>query len=680
MVIYRPKNLIALLCVVSLAILISVLYGFKHLLLLSEQDWQIQDTVFFTSFEAWDVDHYLVQIKDVSEGNYLLSNAYLSEYKQTKRSPWPLFPNLLMAFTGKLLHLKVQHLAVLMDFLLPPLIFLLAYWLLSAVSSGAYTAMLGAFILVLIPHISRIDVLAYLGVDLLQQGFAPPVLGEAHCYYCFSGTNNPQLTYNFLVASLFFYAKGLMTLKRRYWLLAAMGGILTSYSYVYFSSYLYAFLAVSAFGFWWVNDAERFRKSIVVLGGILFCSIPFWWPLLGFSGEEMGQMSLIEKTRRPIFNYSYINSHIREQILFTLFLCVFILVWIRKGVLRKIPGMVAFSLLFSGLVCLEQQIITGIIVQPWHYDAYVIPQATILALTILAMELLPFLSFRTFPIRPVLMYAGIGVVGVSLILNPVLVARYFSADGLLTPAFESFLWMAHIGGLLLGLSLLGLRVFLSSRVPQAWSKTSFDTPGFHRSFAKMGQVLWIAVILYMTYDVGLRQYTSYKEELKPKFGYLQQLAPALNWLNEHTPPESVVFGSPDHTSTNSIIPIYTQNNVYVTFHSQFYTVPSLEEITDRFYIAMYVMGIRTQEEFDAYLEDHWFKRGVFADYQQKFSQDVYAALTTYHVDYLLYGPRERENFLCDPEAVYPFLEKQHDDGGGKVFRVLSRSTEARKHQ
>lgn len=657
-----------------LSAIISLLYGFKHALLLYERGWQIHDTIFFTSFEAWDVDHYLAQIKEILEGNYLLSNAYLAEYKQTERSPWPLFPNFLMAFALKLLHIEVQHLAVLMDFLLPPLIFLIAYWLLSITSSGKYAAMVGAFLLVVIPHITRIDVLAYIGVDLLQKGFVPPILSEAHCYYCFSGTINPQLTYPFLLAVLLFYSKGLTTLKRRYWLLAGLFGVITSYAYVYFSSYLYAFLAVSALGFWWLKDIEYFRKSLFLLGGILLCSLPFWLPLFNFSGEEMGQMAFMQKTHRPIFSYSYINTHIREQILFTVFLCTLILFWIRKGTLHKIPGMLAFSLLFSGLICLEQQIITGIVVQPWHYDAYVIPQATILALTVLVMELLPKCSFHRFPTQSALMYGGISVIGVSLFLHPRIVTTYLSSDGILTPAFASFLRVTHLGGLLIGVSLLCLRLLSSSRFSQVWSKTSFDTPGFsvfrkifHPNVAK---AFWIFVILYITYDVGLGQYAYYYQNLKPKFGYLQQLAPALNWLNEHTPPESVVFGSPDHTSTNSIIPIYTHNNVYVTFHSQFYTFPSLSQISDRLYIAMYVMGIRTQQEFDEYLEDHWFEEGIFADYQQRFSRDVYSELTTYQVDYLLYGPRERKNFGFDPEEVYAFLEKQYDDGVVKIFRVL----------
>jgi hypothetical protein len=260
-----------------------------------------------------------------------------------------------------------------------------------------------------------------------------------------------------------------------------------------------------------------------------------------------------------------------------------------------------------------------------------------------------------------------------MLLNPMFVARYLSSDGVLTPAFNAFLKVMHISGLGLGMSLLGISVLLRSRFSHPLRKFGNSLKVASQQVPRSGLVklLYALVILYVTWDVGFNQYQYYHQKLKPKLSYLQQLAPALNWLNEHTPPESVVFGSPDHTSTNSIIPIYTHNNVYVTFHSQFYTVPSLREIADRFYISMYVMGIRTKQAFDEYLQDHWFEAGEFPEYQKKFSHGVYSEFTTYKVDYLLYGPREQYNFKFDPEQIYPFLEKQYDDGVVKIFRVLA---------
>jgi len=674
---YRREKLLFNLFIIVLALIVSFLYGFKHLLWLSERDWNYQNTIFFTSFEAWDVDHYIAQIKEVSEGNYLLSNAYLAEHKNTERSPWPIFPLYLAASVGKFFYIKVQHLAVLMDFTLPALIFLLAYWFLYTISPARKASILGAFLLALFPHLSRIDVLLYMGFDFLQEGFSPPILADAHCYYCFSGTINPQLTYTFLLASLLFFSKGIVTSKNRFFLLASLFGITTSYSYVFFSSYLYVFLAINTSVFFLLKERIYFRKSIFLLGGILICAFPFWYAVFSFSHEGLEQMAYMDKDRTPLIYSSFINAHLRHQLLLTLLICAGIIYYLRKGPLNKMVGITSFSLLLSGIICLEQHVITGINVQPWHYDAYVNPQSTILAVTLLMAEFLQKRTIRKFPIIPFILYAGICLTGLSIFLSPSFVASYLSSDGILTPAFESFLRIFHLYGFCIGLGLVILGLLLKTRLYNLFSKFGLVASGLLQKTQRLlpiniriGNVLYVPIIMYVIWDIGLGQYEYYHQELKPKFGYLQEIAPALEWLNEHTEKESVILGSPDHTSTNSIIPIYTNNNIYVSFHSQFYTIPPLAEIHDRFYNTMYVMGITSQAEFEQYLDGHWFKEGSFDVYREKLTKDVYSELTKYRVDYLFYGPRERKNFKVDPGKAYTFLTKVYDDGIVEIYRIL----------
>ena len=312
--------------------------------------------------------------------------------------------------------------------------------------------------------------------------------------------------------------------------------------------------------------------------------------------------------------------------------------------------------------------------QPWHYDAYVNPQSTILVLTLIAMELLPNVSFCKIPVGPVFLYGGIGIAVVSMFLHPAFVATYISADGILTPAFHALLQTAHLAGLCLGCSLIGCRILLESRFSSQFYRLVEPLTRFFRKipYGVLGRVLYGMAIVYVAWDVGLGQYRYYHQTLKPKYAYLQQLCPAFRWLNEHTPAESVVLGSPDHTSTNSIIPIYTHNNVYVAFHSQYYTLPSESEIYDRVYTVFFFMGIRTKEAFEEFVMTTWGDHGKFdyTEYQKRFSRDVYTELSKYQIDYVLYGPREREQFQEDPERAYPFLQAVYDDGIVEIFKVL----------
>ena len=118
---------------IGLSLIISVLYGMHHLLWLHDVGWDFQNTIFITSFKPYDANHYLAQLKDVYEGHYLMSNVFIAEYKDTVPPFWPAFPFYLVTFIGKILHLDVQYIALLMDFTLPPLIFIFASTLLATI-------------------------------------------------------------------------------------------------------------------------------------------------------------------------------------------------------------------------------------------------------------------------------------------------------------------------------------------------------------------------------------------------------------------------------------------------------------------------------------------------------------------------------------------------------------------
>lgn len=102
-------------------------------------------------------------------------------------------------------------------FALPPLIFLLTYWFLYTLCKAKKLSILGGLLLSLPPHLGRVDVVTsiFTGFSKLW-GFIPPILAEAQCFYCFSRSINSQLTFIFLLASLLFWAKTLITFQRKY--------------------------------------------------------------------------------------------------------------------------------------------------------------------------------------------------------------------------------------------------------------------------------------------------------------------------------------------------------------------------------------------------------------------------------------------------------------------------------
>lgn len=653
---------------VVLVLVISLLYGAIHLFWLSDLDWNYQHAIFIGSFKTADSDHYLAQIKEVYEGNYLLSNAFLVEYKNTRALPlWPVFPYYFSAFIGKLLHIEVQYLAVLMDFMLPPLIFLLAYLFLDTVSSARSASLLGAFILTLVPHILQVPFkigALFLQGTLSVWKFIAIVLRDAHGYSCFSRPINPQLTYIFLLAAFLFFFKGLTTSKHRYFVLAVLFGVMTSYSNVYFSTYLYVCLGIGAVFSLVLKDWSSFRSFALVLSSIVLFALPFWYVVFSFSGRELRQMALVIHSHAPIIN---------AQFLFMLFLCILIAAAFRRGYLNQLTSLASFSLLMGGAICLNQHVITGMNVQPeGHYGEYVIPQAMILALSLLAAgwtrphQRQRFSGIRwgrLISINTVMLSGGILLVILSLLLNPACIFAFLNPEGLFssTPEFVALLKTLQFSGFGLGIFLLGIGILLKHQKKA--------TASIH-----VKTILSAVVIIVLILDIAIVQYGRYQGELKPRFGYFQKLAPAIQWLNQHTEKESVILGSLNEYSTNTIISIYTHNNVYMSLHAQWYAVPPMDEIRDRIYNVIYFMGITSRADFQEALgkgEKIWIPAysGVnFDEYQKKLERELYAELMKYRVDYLFYGPQEQEDFIIDPKS-YPFLQEVYNDHVVKIYKI-----------
>ena len=646
-----------------LALAISFLYGFHHLLWLHEIGWRMQkDTVFIAiPAHGWDVNYYISQIKEVMEGHFFFANVYLAEYKHgdARSSLWWLrMPVYLAALCGKMLHVEVQYLVVSMDFTLPPLLFLCAYGFLYWVSQVRSMAIAGALLLTLTPQITRFDIFAALLARFASlQGFMPPFLAEAHSYNVFCRTISPQLNYIFFVATLYCFFKGGAVRKNAYFAAATLFGVLTSYAYPFFGTHLYVFLGMGGILAYMANDPWFGRRYFSVLAVILVCSLPYWYS--NFSISRLSEMSWMNNDHTPIIN---------AQIVVTALVCVALAVLLFKGALSKPGGSVALALLLSGIVCQNQHVLTGAAVQIGHYMLYVIPQATILALALLVAEWhkhaaasrganrrwqLPALPLDTLAIS-----TGIVLAAGSWLLRPACVAAYLSPDGILSPNVRFLLELFHRYGFFGGGALfLGGLVLRRRPAATRWS-------------IRLGTMAYLFVIGYVPIDLTLVSYERYQRFIKPNFSYLQQIRPALRWLNTTPQPEAVILGDFDYVYTDNFITVYTPHDVYFSSGAQWFALPTLAELHDRLYNLLYFMGIRTQAEFETLTAERSLFGLSFETYRMKFKQEVYSALKTYRVDYIFYGPREQKSFKVVPEMTYPFLKKAYDDGVVKIYQVL----------
>jgi hypothetical protein len=390
-------------------------------------------------------------------------------------------------------------------------------------------------------------------------------------------------------------------------------------------------------------------------------------------------MAVLTGSRKPIID---------SLVIVITLLCIGIGIGFLRKKLHNLSGIVSFSLLFSGIICMNQHVISGIYVQPHgHYDRHVLPQSLILAIVLLVAEymkkggLTTFSTHRRFKqyfLLALILFGGIGLISAGLFLTPELVQNRFSSDGILSPEFLVFLKNIRAISVILGTVLLLGVVFQKSyrRFQNFFTRLSRMSQPLQTYSKTMKTIIAACLLAYCIYDVSLLQLQAYQKHLKPEYGYLQEYAPALSWLREQTPKESVLLTSLDYLLT-STISIYTDNNVYLSVYARFYTIPSLDELKDRLYNLMSFMGISSRETFDEFLHDPVNFPDILRDYfspsfqefQQKLKKDLYQELRKYRVDYVFYSLKDQERFYADL-TKYPFLKEVYKDNAVIIYQVL----------
>ena len=139
-------------------------------------------------------------------------------------------------------------------------------------------------------------------------------------------------------------------------------------------TYLYVFLVVFAVGSFVLKQTRHTMHALLVLGGILAGVSPFWLSLLRQSDTSLHQMAWMIQKHTPVMN---------AEVVWGLCLCLFILLGLLGKFISPQISLITFSFLFSGLLCLNQHILSGMYVQPHHYQLYVLPEFTFLTLVLL---------------------------------------------------------------------------------------------------------------------------------------------------------------------------------------------------------------------------------------------------------------------------------------------------------
>ena len=289
--------------------------------------------------------HYLARMKEfVDTGSN--GNPYLYEYKDII-SPFNTISESILALPSVIFPISVPDLNLLYKFFLPVIIFILVYTLLFQLLGDKKWSMVGGLAILLGNSLINIpDLLHVIRLDTIYSQFA-----------IFSRPVNPEFS------SIIFFAYLnilFLALKKRDWKYFAFLGIIFGFS---FYVYLYSFTFIAALNFVFIlmflfkkdyNISKKFLLASalgLLLGAyeiyniFLITSHPFY--------KELARISEIGSSHLPIFSMAGFIA----TVLFIVFIKY------KKGE----RGDFTLGLLFASWIVINQQIITGIVLQSGHY-------------------------------------------------------------------------------------------------------------------------------------------------------------------------------------------------------------------------------------------------------------------------------------------------------------------------
>ena len=336
------------------ALAVGLVYLLPHILFFLEAG----DEYHYPFLAMPDERHYASRIQEVYDGHYAIASPDLKEYKNAPHF-WQPLSEIVVASIGKLLGIQVGGLLVLSDFLFPFLLFLVIYFFAWQLTESRMLAILGACAIMMVsfvifgPPQSLIYWLGHISWVKLN-----PLLNPRSSFL-FSRTINPQFNIILFFLCLIGIYGACFREARGFVLLAGAALSALFYCNFFYWSYLAGGCGLFAAYALLKKDLKVFRNLVIIvmIGGLL--SVPYWMSVQELSKspyyDEAVKRTLIQFTHKPYLAKIEL-------------LCIFFFVAFCPKKDRPYLFLTAFFL--GGLVCENQQVLTGRRMGPYHWSIY----------------------------------------------------------------------------------------------------------------------------------------------------------------------------------------------------------------------------------------------------------------------------------------------------------------------
>jgi hypothetical protein len=614
--------------------------------------------------QSADEEHYDVSIKTAMDGHYYHKNNYLFEGRDNRTGGIPpLVSEKILGFMGKILGLSLSSWVFVMRFLFPTLTFLLWFALFRSLGIPRYQAIFWSFFNLLSPYLlyGWWDIFSRPVFRVLRDHGWKSLWYEQYAIATLPWARmvNPQFSGLFFLPALIFFIRILRGSKPWLWF-----SLFVLFAYMNFRLYFFFWSCLGALllGGFILSILYRKPRIFVPLGLVLLLGLIFGFPRI---------LALIVAPGSGIVSRHLIFS---PGCLVSIILILFG-IWFRKSwKLCSEDNILFFLMPVSVLVCMNQNVITGRIVQPWHYELFITPLLLTIALSIaidrrdVLNRVCQSLRSRLFQNHRISLVFSLCLFVFLFIGGTILFFYYFK----LAPNYKDAMFYIITGAFSILILIVYFRIFLYLVV--------FSSLPVKRLIHFFCLGLFLVVLF-----IGLTRQAHISIRMERKARQNQYLAAPFQWLMDKTPQDSVVLASFD---VSERIPLYTLNTVYLCKNAFHEWNPSLEDFRDRalnyFILTGYdpsnLLSVLAQwpygylfwgfdklvPEKDLYsftgdnrVPEDVLNR-VMSDFGEKRKSDLTKILGEYRLDYIFYGPEEKKFFKRAPENM-PHLSKVYED-------------------
>lgn len=314
-----------------------------------------------------DEEVYLMRIQEARDGYYAISNSSWAEGKNLPYLFLPLSENI-TSLVGRILGLGLIKTVTLARFIFPFIAFLLIYTLVYQLTKIKAIALVASTTVLL--SVDLVDPKAIWNLLIHQQTRTDFVF--------FSRLISPQVHllffFGFLLLFWFF-------LQKKKWIYGIGSGIvlgLSFYTYPFTFTFLFAFLGCLVLIFLFKKEWLNIRNIILIAVITLLVAIPYFYNLWQGMQHPLYQEIMLRHALQ--------KTHIPNiGMLVVMLLVIFILFFSRE---EKERYVFCLGLVLAPLIVLNQQIITGIVMEPGHYHWFYHKPLAVIFIIIILFELI----------------------------------------------------------------------------------------------------------------------------------------------------------------------------------------------------------------------------------------------------------------------------------------------------